>query len=65
MLYLNLLSLQYIRKRMVPQYFYKHKKPSIQKMQYSYFQCLFAIEINTIFAIFTLGLQKQNWTKGM
>jgi len=34
-------------------------------MQYSYFQFLFFIEINTTFAILTLGSQNQNWIKGM
>jgi hypothetical protein len=43
---------------MIPQYFHKHKKISIEKMKYPFFGNLFAIEINTTFAIFTLGLEK-------
>ncbi len=34
-------------------------------MQYSYLKCLFFIEINTTFAILTLGSQNQNWIKGI
>jgi hypothetical protein len=50
---------------MIPQYFHKQKLLSIQKMQYPYFSYLFAIEINTTFAIFTLGSQKSNWIEGI
>jgi hypothetical protein len=50
---------------MIPQYFHKQKLLSIQKMQYPYFSYLFAFEINTTFAIFTLGSQKSNWIEGI
>jgi hypothetical protein len=37
--------------KLYAQYFHKHKKSLIQKMQYPYFWCLFAIEIYTTFAM--------------